>query len=180
MVVLYCYRTEKVADRREKSSIIKKKSVALPFVEFLRCFTTYMTTFRTFEEIQAWQESRKLVRSVRAICKQEMVRKDFTFIDQITRAARSVSANIAEGNDSLNVKDFVNFLGYAKRSAAEVRSHLYDAFDEKYISKQEFDALNLLADRIGKMIARLIQYLHSLHQKPKRIKNSQLASTRNP
>ena len=34
--------------------------------------------------------------------------------------------------------EFISFLGFSKRSAAEVRSHLYDALDEKYISEEEF------------------------------------------
>ncbi len=128
-----------------------------------------MTTFRTFEEIDAWKESRVLVRAIRALCKREAVKRDFSFINQITRSARSISANIAEGGDSLNIAEFINFLGYAKRSAAEVRSHLYDALDEQYVSKEEFESLSNKAKHVTRMIAKLIQYLNSLDQTRKRI-----------
>src|SRR3989344_2457630 len=121
-----------------------------------------MATFESFEEIQAWQQSRILVRKIRAICKKPTVKKDFSFVDQITRSARSVSANIAEGFEALTVPEFIQFLGYAKRSAGEVRSHLYDAFDEQYITQQEFSELSETTKIICRMIAKLIHYLQSL------------------
>lgn len=128
-----------------------------------------MTTFHNFEQIDAWQESRKLVRAIRSICKRSNVKKDFSFIDQITRAARSISANIAEGSESLSTPDFIIFLGYSKKSTAEVRSHLYDALDESYVDKTEFDELTNLAKKIGSMLGKLIYYLQGLDHKRKRI-----------
>lgn len=127
-----------------------------------------MTTFRTFEDIEAWQEGRKLVRAVRTLCKKNPVRRDFSFVDQITRSARSVAANIAEGFESMTNPEFITFLGYAKRSAGEVGSHLYDALDEKYISQEEFDVLRAQTQKICRMIAKLIHYLQSLDQAQKR------------
>ncbi len=118
-----------------------------------------MSVFQSFEEIQAWQESRILIRSIREICKRENVQRDFAFVDQITRAARSISANIAEDNDSGSALTFAQFLSYAKRSAAEVRSHLYDAIDEKYVSQQEFEKLNEQLKKIGRMLSKLVTYL---------------------
>lgn len=120
-----------------------------------------MTSFQKFEEMKVWQESRNLIRAIRAICKNTFVAKDFSFCDQITRSARSVSANIAEGSDALSSKEFIMFLGYAKRSVAEVRSHLYDALDEKYISKEQFLTLTTPCSKIGSMIAKLIHYLQN-------------------
>lgn len=118
-----------------------------------------MTTFKTFEEIDVWKESRLLIRNVREICKRETVLRDYSFIDQITRSSRSISANIAEGNDSNSYPEFIKFLSYAKRSAAEVRSHLYDALDEEYISKDEFLKISDHAEKIARMLANLISYL---------------------
>lgn len=134
---------------------------------FVRC----MTTFQNFEEIEVWQEGRKLIANVRHICKRPNVLRDYSFIDQITRSARSVCANIAEGNDSLTVPEFISFLGFSKRSAAEVRSHLYDALDEKYISEEEFKKIADQTKKICAMIAKLIHYLQSIHQTRKRTIN---------
>lgn len=64
-------------------------------------------------------------------------------------------------------------LGYSKRSAGEVRPHLYDAFDESYVTKEEFLTLSDLTKKICSMLAKLIHYLQSVDQKRKRtLKNS--------
>jgi four helix bundle protein len=91
--------------------------------------------FKSFEEIEAWKEARILMQRIRKICKLPKVKHEFHWIDQITRAALSIMANIAEGNDANTNAEFVSFLGYAKRSSTEVRSHLYYALDEGYISQ---------------------------------------------
>ena len=127
-----------------------------------------MATFKSFEEIRAWQESRKLNKRICEICRRESVRRDFSFIDQITRSGRSISANIAEGFEALTNPEFITFLGYAKRSAGEVRSHLNDALNEKYISQEEFDELADLTKKICCMIAKLIHYLQSIENRQKR------------
>ena len=127
-----------------------------------------MATFNSFEEIEAWQEGRKLIKAVLEICKREHVRKDFDFVDQISSAARSICANIAEGFESMTVREFIQFLGYAKRSTGEVRSHLYDARDEQYITIEEFKKHTEHAKKIGGMIASLIHYLQSIDQTQRR------------
>ena len=128
-----------------------------------------MVKFNSFEEIEAWKESRLLIKKIREICKREDVRRDFGFVDQITRASRSMAANIAEGNDAMNMLEFITFLGYAKRSAAEVRSHLYDALDEEYVSQEEFRDLSAQATKIARMISNLASYLQTCDLKQKRI-----------
>jgi four helix bundle protein len=138
-----------------------------------------MATFHSFEEIQAWQESRKLLSAIRNICKRESVKRDFSFIDQITRATRSISANIAEGFEAMTTPEFIAFLGIAKRSAGEVRSHLYDARDEQYISDEEFRTLAEQTKAIGKMIAGLIHYLQSTDLQQRRTVKSRKLITNN-
>ena len=127
-----------------------------------------MSTFRSFEEIEAWQRARELARRIRAICKRDNVRRDFAWIDQITRSSRSIAANIAEGYEMLTTPQFIAHLGSAKGSCGEVRSHLYDGADEEYISDQEFKELIQETKEISKMISGLIQYL----QKAKKAKTA--------
>ncbi len=131
-----------------------------------------MTLFRTFEDMEVWQESRRLSWNIREICKRPAVQKDTIFTDQITRATRSISHNIAEGCDAMTIPAFIQFLGYAKRSSAEVRSHLYDALDEKYISQNEFNELINQAKKICSMIAKLIHHLQTQDRRiPRTVKD---------
>ena len=118
-----------------------------------------MTSSHRFEDLEIWQEGRVLVREVREICKRAQVRRDFAFIDQITRAARSITYNIAEGAEAHTNPEFIQFLGYAKRSAGEVRAQFYDAFDEEYIDQQTFRRLMVQVEKLGRMIGAFIRYL---------------------
>ncbi len=123
--------------------------------------------FKTFEEIAAWQEARDLTRMVRLFCKKAVERKDWGWADQISRAALSIMANIAEGNDATTNPEFVMFLGYAKRSSAEVRSHLYYGVDEGYMTEPEFKDAAERTRKIGAQLAKLMAYLQEhLHRDP--------------
>lgn len=116
-------------------------------------------SFKNFEEIEAWQEARLLMQRIRKICKSPKVKHEFNWIDQITSAALSIMANIAEGNDSNTNAQFISFLGYPKRSATEVRSHLYYILDEGYISQEEFDEISQQTKKIAGQPFKLIKYL---------------------
>ena len=99
-----------------------------------------MALIERFEDIQGWQEARKLVKMIYALCAKDTLSKDYGMRDQIRRAAVSVMANIAEGFDCESDIEFARFLGIARRSAVEVQSLLYAALDVGYITQQEFDS----------------------------------------
>ncbi|MCF7845150.1 MAG: four helix bundle protein [Kiritimatiellales bacterium] len=115
--------------------------------------------FKSFEEIEAWKEARTLVNWIQTICKKENVCKNWAWIDQITRSSISIMANIAEGCDTQTNAEFCQFLGYAKRSASETRSHLYYALDSNFINKEEFDTYGDITKKIGSQLSNLIKYL---------------------
>ena len=64
-------------------------------------------------------------------------------------------ANIAEGFESSTAAEFNRFLGIAKASCAEVRSHFYVALDAKLIDQGQFNSLM----RLGKSTAELVSGL---------------------
>ena len=86
---------------------------------------------------------------------------DFGLTNQITRSAGSVMHNIAEGFDAGTDRQFVQFLGYARRSASEVQSQLYTALDQGYINKEQFDMVYSQATKTKLIINGLIRYLTS-------------------
>ncbi len=61
--------------------------------------------------------------------------RDFGLRDQIRRAPVSAMTNIAEGFDCESNVEFARFLVIARRSAVEVPSLLYTAFDVGYIDE---------------------------------------------
>ncbi len=118
-----------------------------------------MGTFQTFEDIEVWQKARILTYEIYTISSQGQFGKDFGLRNQIRKASVSIMSNIAEGFERDGTKEFIQFLAIAKGSVGEVRSQLYIAMDQKYISQNEFDQLNDSVKEIGRMISGLINYL---------------------
>ena len=120
-----------------------------------------MPKIERFEDIQAWQKARVLVKEVYSISNSGLFAKDFGLRDQIRRAAVSIMLNIAEGFARKTSREFIQFLVIAHGSAAEVQAALYVALDQEYISEPEFKALYRLADETSKMILGFIGYLRN-------------------
>jgi four helix bundle protein len=121
-----------------------------------------MALIKRFEDIQAWQEGRKLVQQVYRITNSDKFARDFSLKDQIRRAAVSTMANIAEGLDCESKAEFARFLGIARRSAVEVQSLLYTALDIGYIDAEVFQSIY---DQAEKTKALTGAFMHSLRQR---------------
>ncbi len=115
-----------------------------------------MAAFKDFEEIVAWQQALALAGRVH---ERFINHRDFSFRDQIRRAATSVSSNIAEGFDRGSNKDFRRFLWIAKGSCNEVRSLLWVAHTYGYITPEERDHLREECRRVAATIQALIRSL---------------------
>ncbi len=118
-----------------------------------------MATIRRFEEIEAWQKARVLVRASYRIGSVGPCAKDFGFKDQLCRAAVSAMSNIAEGFARKGDKEFARFLDVARGSAVEVQSLLYVALDLEYLTEAQFKEVYQLADEVISTIAGLTSYL---------------------
>ena len=118
-----------------------------------------MATIEKFEDLEAWKISREITNEVYRLVKNERFSRDFGLKDQICRSALSIMSNIAEGFERDGTREFINFLSIAKASAAEVRSQLYVALDQNYISESDFARISAATVRIGRVIAGLFRYL---------------------
>jgi len=77
-----------------------------------------------FEDIEAWQLARELIRKVYRLTKKLELAKDYGLKRQRQAAAGSSMHNIAEGFDAETNAEFIRFLRYAKLSCPEVPSEL--------------------------------------------------------
>jgi four helix bundle protein len=120
-----------------------------------------MPSIHRFEDIEAWREARVLTKTIYELTRDGVFAKDFGLASQIQRASVSVMTNIVEGFDSGSNLEFRRFLGYARRSASEVQSHLYVALDQGYLKAEEFDGLYERAEKVRRMVTSLSRYLRS-------------------
>lgn len=113
-----------------------------------------------FEEMKVWQDSRQLSKRIyHCVRKSNAFKRDFGLRDQIQRASVSIMSNIAEGYERDSNKEFIRFLKYSKGSVGEVRSLLYVAFDQDYLTEEEFNQLKDAAVDISTQTANFINYL---------------------
>ena len=68
-------------------------------------------------------------------------------------------SNIAEGFERGGNQEFIQFLYVAKGSCGEVRSQLYVALDQSYVTQKDCDELSKSFKRLSIMISNLIDYL---------------------
>jgi len=116
---------------------------------------------RRFEDLEAWKFGRELAQSVYSLTRKERFSKDFGLSDQIRRASVSVMTNTAEGFERGSNKDFVRFLFIARGSAGEVRSLLYVALDQSYITEEEFNTTQDLCIQTSRIIWGLVKSLRN-------------------
>lgn len=121
-----------------------------------------MATIRRFEDIQAWQKARELVREVYRSSGTSAFERDYGLKDQIRRAAVSSMTNVAEGFARKTSRDFAHFLDVARGSAIEVQSLLYIALDVGYLDADQFKTLYVLAGEVVALVGGFTRYLRSL------------------
>ncbi len=90
--------------------------------------------------------------ATRGFPKEEM----FGLTSQLRRAAASVPANIAEGKGRLTQNDYRHFLGTARGSLLETRTHIRIAQNLKYLSSDLATGLLRSADEVGRLLNGLI------------------------
>lgn len=112
-----------------------------------------------FEKFDVWQDSRKFVSHIYQITKNFPSEEKFGLIDQLRRAAISMSLNIAEGSDRRSDIEFRRYLRMAAASGAEVISALYIALDLHYLNQKEFD---LLYTECSVVVAKLGSFINKL------------------
>jgi four helix bundle protein len=114
-----------------------------------------------FDELAAWKLADQLKKKVYALLDRTDARRDRRFCEQITAAAASAPANLAEGFGYYRHPEFAKHARIAKSSLMETQNHLRDGVDRRFWSAQQADALLHIADRAIGACVRLIAYLET-------------------
>lgn len=114
---------------------------------------------KDFKSLKVWQKANALEQGIGELAKGFPGYEQYRLVDQIIRASRSISANIAEGNTQLFIKRELFHANAALGSAGEVRNHLLTAFQNNYISKEKYDILDTKTIEIIKMLYGYIKRL---------------------
>lgn len=116
-------------------------------------------TKSTFETLEVWIKGRELRIKFSKLTKSFPVVEKYKLTDQIIRASRSVTANIAEGYGRFHYQENIQFCRISRGSLFELIEHLYVALDEEYIDKNTFTNLKTDINDEIRLLNGYIKYL---------------------
>ena len=118
-----------------------------------------MDKIRHFKDLIVWQKSMAFVvdvyRSTRDFPKEEI----YGLTSQVRRAAVSIPSNIAEGQARRTTGEFLQFLGHARGSLAEVETQIILSHDLGFLSDP--DPLLSSLNEISRILSGLINSLEA-------------------
>ena len=106
-------------------------------------------------ELEVWKLAVSNSKEVYSSLKLFPTEEKFGLIDQIKRAAISISANIAEGCGRESAKEFLHFLSISYGSAAELDSLIFTSYELGFIKVEKYELIANNNLRIQKMIGSL-------------------------
>src|SRR5688572_20089959 len=124
-----------------------------------------MARILRFEDMEIWKEAVKIGVENYMLTSRDKFERDFSSKDQLSRAAISVSNNIAEGFEYNNNEMFLKFLSYAKASAGELRSNLFVLKEAQLVSEADNDKLRESLVSVSKNISGFMKYLKDFESK---------------
>ena len=126
--------------------------------------TTERIQIRNFEDLECWQYCRTL----RLFIAKEVVPtlpndERYRLGDQLLRAARSTTANVAEGYGRFHYLDNAKFCSNARGSCFEVLDHLITGHDDGFISDEYLNRGRALTDQAVRLLNGYMNYLKRAH-----------------
>ena len=122
-----------------------------------------MGPIQSYRDLNVWKDSMDLAVHCTKLSRSFPQYELFGLTSQISRAACSIPANIAEGQARDSTKEFIRYLSISRGSLAELETHLELATRLEYISREQLDAL---LQSIGKMLSALRKSLKRRITKP--------------
>jgi len=119
-------------------------------------------SFKTFEDLKCWQACREVRLFIVDIVKSYPKEEKYSIVDNMRRAARSTTQNIAEGFGRVHYRENMQFCRISRGSLFELTDDLIASVDEGFISQDDYQ---LGRDKIAKALAILNGYISYLNRR---------------
>jgi four helix bundle protein len=116
-------------------------------------------TLKTFEELECYRLARELRKDLVRIAKALPLDEKFRLTDQLMRASRSVTANIAEGFGRHHHNENLQYCRQSRGSLSECLDHLNAGLDEGLIDPLVYAAQRSNLEHAWKVLNGYIGYL---------------------
>ena len=94
-----------------------------------------------FRDLDVWKKCRDIRIMIWKLCKRFPAEERFRLADQMIRASRSSTANIAEGYGRFHFQENIQFCRQSRGSLFELIDHLLVAEECEYIGSEEKEEL---------------------------------------
>jgi len=118
-----------------------------------------MSKIESFEDLFVYQKAREFSRKIAELIKRLPANEKNKLRDQMTRARRSITNNIAEGYGRFHYQENIQYCRQSRGSICEIIDDLIECRDENYIEGQEFSSLKEEAYSLMKILNKYIAYL---------------------
>jgi len=115
---------------------------------------------RSFEELKCWKECKKLREASKITIDSLPKEEQFRLKDQMVRALRSTTNNIAEGFGRFHFQENIQFCRISRGSLHELIDHFIIALEESYISEKDFNKIIKQIETCLKLLNGYINYLN--------------------
>jgi len=112
---------------------------------------------QSFIDLDVWKKSHRLVLMVYKLIQKLPSKEQFVLGSQMSRAAISITSNIAEGFSRDSYKDKIRFYYIARGSLTELQNQLLIAKDLSYITNKKFKEIADQTVEVHKLINGIIK-----------------------
>ena len=118
-------------------------------------------SLKTFEDLQCWQACREVRIFITKLVKTYPKEERYSLVDNMKRAARSTTQNIAEGFGRFHYKENLQFCRISRGSLFELIDDLITSLDEGYINQEDYQKGR---EKISNALALLNGYINYLNR----------------
>lgn len=126
-------------------------------------------SLKSFEDLECWKACTEVRRFITELVKKFPKDEKFALVDDMKRAARSTTHNIAEGFGRFHFQENIQFCRQSRGSLHELIDQLITSKDEGFIQEGEYVEGRKL---ISKALPLLNGYINYLSQQKERITNN--------
>jgi four helix bundle protein len=106
-----------------------------------------------FRDLDVWKHCHEIRQKIREICKGFPNEERYRLTDQMIRASRSPTANIAEGYGRYHFQENIQFCRQARGSLYELIDHVTAALECEYLTHEEAEKMVGQAKRSSKHLS---------------------------
>lgn len=118
-----------------------------------------MSKIESFEDLFVYQKAREFSRKIAELVKGLPANERNKLRDQMTRARRSITNNLAEGYGRFHYQENIQYCRQSRGSICEIIDDLIECRDENYIEGEKFNSLKEEAYSLMKILNKYIGYL---------------------